>query len=104
MPDSPIHVTSEIAPLKKVLLQRPGKELEHLSPNTMDELLFDDIPYLHRAREEHDEFARMLRENGAEPVYLDELTSETLDLIPDLKERMIGTFLDQAGISALKFQ
>ena len=100
MPDSPIHVTSEIAPLKKVLLQRPGKELEHLSPNTMDELLFDDIPYLHRAREEHDEFARMLRENGAEPVYLDELTSETLDLIPDLKERMIGAFLDQAGISA----
>ena len=100
MLESPIHVTSEIAPLKKVLLQRPGKELEHLSPNTMDELLFDDIPFLYRAREEHDEFARILRENGAEPVYLDELTSETLDLIPDLKERMIGTFLDQAGISA----
>ena len=100
MADSPIHVTSEIAPLKKVLLQRPGKELEHLSPSTMDELLFDDIPYLHRAREEHDEFARLLRENGAEPVYLDELTSETLDLIPDLKDRFIEMFLNQAGGSA----
>ena len=100
MLESPIHVTSEIAPLKKVLLQRPGKELEHLSPNTMDELLFDDIPYLHRAREEHDEFARLLRENGAETVYLDELTSETLDQDPGLKNRFIDVFLNQAGGSA----
>ena len=100
MPESPIHVTSEIAPLKKLMLHMPGKELEHLSPNTMDELLFDDIPYLFRAREEHDEFARLLRENGAEPVYLDELTSETLNVVPDLKERFIDTFLNQAGVSA----
>ena len=42
----PICVKSEIGPLKRVLLQRPGRELEHLSPNTMGQLLFDDIPYL----------------------------------------------------------
>ena len=43
----PIHVTSEIGPLRRVLLQRPGRELEHLSPETMEQLLFDDIPFLH---------------------------------------------------------
>ena len=48
-----IHVTSEIGQLKRVLLKRPGRELEHLSPETMETLLFDDIPYLHRAQAEH---------------------------------------------------
>ena len=41
-----IYVKSEIAPLKRVMLHRPGQELEHLTPNTLDRLLFDDIPYL----------------------------------------------------------
>ena len=40
----PIHVTSEIGQLRRVLLKRPGRELEHLSPETMEQLLFDDIP------------------------------------------------------------
>ena len=44
-----VCVKSEIGALKKVLLQRPGRELEHLSPNTMEQLLFDDIPYLYGA-------------------------------------------------------
>ena len=57
----PIHVTSEIGPLRRVLLQRPGRELEHLSPETMEQLLFDDIPFLHRAQQEHDRFAELLR-------------------------------------------
>ena len=47
----PICVKSEIGPLKRVLLQRPGRELEHLSPNTMGQLLFDDIPYLKEAQQ-----------------------------------------------------
>ena len=41
-----IYVKSEIAPLKRVLLHRPGEELEHLTPGTLDRLLFDDIPFL----------------------------------------------------------
>ena len=85
---------SEIGALRKVLMHRPGDEFLNLTPNTLERLLFDDIPYLFRAREEHDEFARLLRENGAEPVYLDELTSETLNVVPDLKERFIDTFLN----------
>ena len=44
-----IDVRSEVRPLKKVLLQRPGRELEQLVPNSMERLLFDDIPYLRGA-------------------------------------------------------
>ena len=65
----PIQVFSEIAPLKTVLLHRPGRELEHLVPGTMGRLLFDDIPYLAGAQEEHDRFAEVLRENGVEVIY-----------------------------------
>lgn len=46
----PIHVKSEIGPLQKVLLHRPGRELEYLVPDALERLLFDDIPYLHGAQ------------------------------------------------------
>ena len=68
-----IHVTSEIKPLKKVLLHRPGNELLNLTPDTLTELLFDDIPYLDVAQEEHDAFAKILRDNGTEVVYIEDL-------------------------------
>ena len=71
-------------PLKKVLLHRPGNQLLNLTPDSLGRLLFDDIPYLKIAREEHDEFARILRENGVEVVYLEDLMTEVLDQNPDL--------------------
>lgn len=52
-----IHVKSEIGKLKKVMLHRPGQELEHLVPEDLERLLFDDIPYLKTAKIEHDMFA-----------------------------------------------
>src|SRR5660397_292966 len=70
---NPINVTSEIGKLKKVLLHRPGKELENLMPDYLDRLLFDDIPYLKIAQEEHDVFAKVLSDNGVEVVYVEEL-------------------------------
>lgn len=93
----PIHVRSEIGPLKKVLLQRPGRELEHLSPETMESLLFDDIPFLYRAQEEHDRFAEILRENGAEVVYLDALTAEVLEKEPSVRESFLEDVIEKAG-------
>lgn len=45
-----INVTSEIKPLKKVLLHRPGKEIENLTPEYLERLLFDDIPFLEVAQ------------------------------------------------------
>ena len=59
-----IHVTSEIKPLKTVLVHRPGKELLNLTPDTLGRLLFDDIPYLKDAQAEHDEFVQILRDNN----------------------------------------
>ncbi len=65
-----IHNTSEIGRLKKVLLHRPGGELENLMPEYLERLLFDDIPYLKEAQREHDAFADCLRQQGVEVVYL----------------------------------
>ena len=73
-----IQVNSEIGRLKTVLLHRPGEELEALTPEYMSRMLFDDVPYLKVAREEHDAFANVLRENGVEVLYLDQLAAEAL--------------------------
>lgn len=93
-----IHVTSEIKTLKKVLLHRPGKELENLTPDTLSELLFDDIPDLVKAQDEHDRFAGILRDNGVEVVYLEDLMAETLDANPGLRETFLKQFIEEAGV------
>lgn len=99
-----IKVTSEINPLKEVLLHRPGKELLNLTPNTLERLLFDDIPYLEVAQAEHDEFAQRLRENGVKVLYLEDLMAETLDFNKDIKERFIWHFIKEAGIETPKYK
>ena len=88
-----IYVKSEIAPLKRDMLHRPGKELEHLTPGTLDRLLFDDIPFLAGAQEEHDRFAQVLRENGTEVIYLEDLAAETLKANPGLREEFLKEFV-----------
>lgn len=75
---SPIHVPSEIGKLKTVMLHRPGREIENITPDSMERLLFDDIPYLPIAQEEHDFFAQTLRDNGAEVIYTEDLAAEAL--------------------------
>lgn len=100
----PICVKSEIGPLKRIMLQRPGKELEYLSPNTMGQLLFDDIPYLYGAQEEHDRFADLLRGNGVEVLYLEDLTAEALQQAPELKDEFIRETIHRAGSTALGYQ
>ena len=85
MTNPAIQIFSEIGPLKRVLLHRPGHELENLMPEYIERLLFDDIPYLKIAREEHDAFCGVLRANGAEVVYLEDLAAEAL-ADPDVKD------------------
>ena len=99
-----INVKSEIMPLKKVLLHRPGNELLNLTPDSLGRLLFDDIPYLKIAKEEHDEFARILRENGVEVVYLEDLMTEVLNQNPDLREKFVRQFVYEAGIKTPKYK
>ncbi|KFN01347.1 arginine deiminase [Bacillus clarus] len=74
----PIHVTSEIGELQTVLLKRPGKEVENLTPDYLQQLLFDDIPYLPIIQKEHDYFAQTLRNRGVEVLYLEKLAAEAL--------------------------
>ena len=99
-----VNVKSEIKPLKKVLLHRPGKELLNLTPNTLEELLFDDIPFLKVAQEEHDAFAQALRDNGVEVVYLEDLTAEVLAADPELREKFLLQWIDEAGIKTERYR
>src|SRR3712207_680131 len=73
-----LNVTSEIGKLKTVLLHRPGEEIENLTPDLLERLLFDDIPFLKIAREEHDAFAKILQDQGVEVLYLEKLAAEAL--------------------------
>ena len=94
-----IHNFSEIGKLNKVLLHRPGLELEALTPATLERLLFDDIPFLKVARQEHDRFAEVLRENGVEVIYYVDETAKAL-ADPKIRGQFIKEFLTLSGISA----
>ena len=96
-----IHVKSEIGKLKKVMLHRPGQELEHLVPEDLERLLFDDIPYLKTAKIEHDMFAEIMRGQGVEVVYLEDLTADVLKN-PEKKEQFVREFIAEGGASAAK--
>ncbi|PXY34896.1 arginine deiminase [Prauserella sp. PE36] len=71
-------VDSEVGPLRSVLLHRPGNELKRLTPRNNDQLLFDSIPWVDRAQQEHDAFASVLKERGVEVLLLSDLLREAL--------------------------
>ena len=98
-----MHVYNEIGQLKKVLLHRPGKELEHLLPGQLEQLLFDDIPYLKIAAEEHDTFAGTLKSLGAEVIYLEDLAAEAVGSAPEIKEQFIRQLIREGGSKAQNF-
>lgn len=77
--DSPAWVDSEVGRLRTVVLHRPGPELKRLTPRNNDELLFDGIPWVDRAQDEHDVFADTLRAHDVEVLYLTDLLTQTLE-------------------------
>ena len=83
---------SEVGRLRTVLLHRPGNELKRLTPRNNDRLLFDGIPWVSRAQEEHDAFAQALRDRGVEVLYLTELLTESLE-IESARNHAIATAL-----------
>ncbi|MEL3906650.1 MAG: arginine deiminase [Treponema sp.] len=91
-------VTSEIGRLKKVILHRPGKELLYLTPDTLDELLFDDIPFLKTAQAEHDAFAHILSDNGVQIIYLEDLAAEAIGQDMGIREAFLHQYIAEAGI------
>jgi len=74
------NVQSEVGQLRQVILHRPGLELSRLTPQNIGGLLFDDVMWARRAKEEHDVFAEALRERGVTVHYFGQLLAETLDL------------------------
>lgn len=96
---SPIHVNSEIGKLKTVMLKRPGREVENITPNIMYRLLFDDIPYLPAIQKEHDYFAKTLEDNGVEVLYLEDLAAEAIDAA-NVKEEFLDKMLDESNIKS----
>jgi len=71
-------VHSEVGKLRKVMVHRPDLELKRLTPGNHDDLLFDDVLWVRRARQQHDAFADLIRDRGTEVVYLEELLAEAL--------------------------
>ncbi len=94
-----IHNYSEIGKLKKVLLHRIGSEVDGLVPDNFARLLFDDIPYLKVAQQEHDCFADILRKNGIEVVYYADETAKALEK-PEIKDRFLREMLDEVHFSS----
>ena len=72
------HVDSEVGRLRRALLHRPELELQRLTPSNTQDLLFDDVLWVRRARQEHDAFADVLRDRGVEVLLLADLLAETV--------------------------
>jgi arginine deiminase len=99
------RVDSEVGTLRKVLVHRPGLEHTRLTPSNAEELLFDDVIWVKRAKEEHDAFCSVMRDRGVEVHDVKELLADVLgvaqqrDWILDriLDERHVGVYLARAG-------
>ena len=95
---SQIKINSEIGRLKVVLLHEPGEEIHNLTPSKLDDLLFDNIPWLPLAKKEHQAFAKTFTDAGVKVVYLVDLMSEVLDLSNDIRNQFIEQFVKEADI------
>ena len=94
---SPISVRSEVGKLETVLLHRPGVELENLMPDYLSHQLFDDIPYLVYAQQEHDSFACILRQCGVNVVYLKDLLCEAVNR-GGVREELVNDYVREAHL------
>jgi arginine deiminase len=95
-------VHSEVGKLRRVMIHRPDLELSRLTPTNHDELLFDDVMWVRRARQQHDVFADLLRSRGVEVLYLETLLAETMAL-PEARtwmlDRAVTPFTVGAGMA-----
>ncbi|MFI1579096.1 arginine deiminase [Embleya sp. NPDC020630] len=95
------HVESETGRLKQVILHRPDLEMKRLTPTNKDELLFDDVLWVKRAREEHDAFADALRDRGIRVHLFTDLLRETLASEPPAKKMVLDRVFDEREFGLL---
>ena len=91
------HVDSEVGRLRKVLVHRPGLEHTRLTPSNAEDLLFDDVIWVKRAKEEHDAFCGAMRDRGVEVFYAEQLLSDVLG-IPEAREWVVDRVLDERHV------
>ena len=96
-----IHNYSEIGKLNRVLLHRIGKEAEGLVPDNFERLLFDDIPYLKVAQEEHDNFAKLLRDNDIDVIYYVDETAKALATSKEIKKQFVNDVVTESHIRSM---
>ena len=94
-----IHNFSEIGKLNRVLLHRINHEVEGLVPDNFERLLFDDIPYLKVAQQEHDRFAEVLRENGVEVIYYNIETAKAIEDM-EVRKNFVNDILDESNLTS----
>jgi arginine deiminase len=94
-----VGATSEVGRLRTVMLHRPGPELTRLTPRNNDQLLFDGVPWVARAQEEHDAFADALRQRGVEVLHVATLLTEVLSF-PAARAELIGAAVDDPRLGA----
>lgn len=90
-------IGSEVAPLRRVLVHRPGRELERITPRNREELRFDDILWTERAQEEHDEFTSVLRDRGITVLELETLLGRALD-VPEARDQVLRATIRAATL------
>ncbi|MEO3788115.1 arginine deiminase [Actinocorallia sp. B10E7] len=94
------HVDSEVGRLRRVLVHRPDLALKRLTPSNKDELLFDDVLWVERAGEEHDEFRRLMEGRGIEVHLLMDLLQETI-AVPEARKHILGRVVDERWFGPL---
>ena len=99
----PLGVYSEVGRLRKVMVHRPGLEHSRLTPSNAEELLFDDVLWVARAKAEHDMFAEAMRDRGVEVFEAEELLAQAL-VKPEAREWVCGHILSeqQVGVRAAR--
>ena len=101
-----LQVFNEYNPLEIVLVHRPGEEIDRLTHENMKAFLFEDIPFLTRMQDEHDEFVDEMRERGVKVFHLEKLLRQVLDAQPDVRRKLIDQVCtaEQAGGIAADLQ
>lgn len=96
-----LSINSEIGKVKKILLHRPGFELDRITPDDLKEVLFDDIPWMSRMRKEHDGFAKVLKETGTEVLYVTDCLLEVINNNAEAKKELVELALEEVQYDSI---
>ncbi|NMM24150.1 MAG: arginine deiminase [Phycicoccus sp.] len=94
------HVDSEVGRLRRVIVHRPDFELKRLTPSNKDELLFDEVLWVERAKQEHDKFTETLREQDVDVIHFDDLLRETVE-VPEARNYILDHIFDERAFGPI---